>query len=67
MEINNEVTIESSEPDAFPVEDNTQDNTHKTFTEYQAAGADIHGSADTNYANGFPIVTITSPDRKSVV
>jgi parallel beta-helix repeat protein len=45
---------------------NTQDNTHKTFTEYQAAGADIHGSIDTNYASGFPIATITSPSDQSL-
>ena len=40
---------------------NTQKNTAKTFTEFQAAGADVHGTADTNYTSGFPIVAITSP------
>jgi parallel beta-helix repeat protein len=40
---------------------NSQENTRKTFTEFQAAGADVHGSADTNYTSGFPTVTITSP------
>jgi parallel beta-helix repeat protein len=40
---------------------NTKANTRKTFTEFQAAGADIHGSADTNYTSGFPTVAITSP------
>ncbi|MGB6260341.1 MAG: Ig-like domain-containing protein [Candidatus Sulfotelmatobacter sp.] len=40
---------------------NTQKNTRKTFTDYQAAGADVHGSADTNYTSGFPVVKITSP------
>jgi parallel beta-helix repeat protein len=44
---------------------NTQKNARKTFTEYQAAGADIHGSADTNYTSGFPSVKITSPADQS--
>ncbi len=44
---------------------NTQTNARKTFTEYQAAGADIHGSADTNYTSGFPSVKITSPADQS--
>src|SRR6202167_1235215 len=44
---------------------NTQENARKTFTEYQAAGADIHGSADTNYTSGFPNVIITSPADQS--
>jgi parallel beta-helix repeat protein len=44
---------------------NTQKNTLKTFTEFQASGADVHGSADTNYTNGFPTVAITSPADQS--
>jgi parallel beta-helix repeat protein len=44
---------------------NTQKNARKTFTEYQAAGADIHGTADTNSTNGFPTVAITSPADQS--
>jgi parallel beta-helix repeat protein len=40
---------------------NTQKNTKKTFTAFQASGADIHGSADTNNKSGFPTVAITSP------
>jgi parallel beta-helix repeat protein len=44
---------------------NTQSNIKKTFTEFQAAGADIHGSADTNYTSGFPTVAITSPADQS--
>jgi hypothetical protein len=44
---------------------NTQANTRKTFTDFQAAGADVHGSADTNYTSGFPTVTITSPVDQS--
>jgi parallel beta-helix repeat protein len=42
-------------------------NTPKTFAEYQSAGADINGTADTNYMSGFPTVAITSPvDQSSV-
>jgi len=44
---------------------NSQKNSRKTFTEYQAAGADIHGSADTNYTSGYPTVKITSPADQS--
>jgi hypothetical protein len=40
-------------------------NTRKTFTQYQAAGADIHGSADENVNNGYPTVKITSPADQS--
>jgi hypothetical protein len=40
---------------------NTQSNSRKTFAQYQAAGADVHGTADTNYTSGFPMVSITSP------
>jgi parallel beta-helix repeat protein len=37
------------------------------FSEFQASGADIHGSADTNNRSGFPTVAITSPlDQSSV-
>jgi hypothetical protein len=39
----------------------TQKNTRKTFSEYQAAGADAHGSADMNNTSGFPAVAIQSP------
>ena len=42
-------------------------NTAKTFAEYQAAGADINGAADTNYTSGFPTVAITSPADQSSV
>lgn len=44
---------------------NTQQNTRKTFSQYQAAGADIHGSADANYTSGFPTVAITAPADQS--
>jgi hypothetical protein len=45
---------------------NTQKNRQKTFAEYQAAGADIHSTADTNHTSGFPTVAIMSPaDRSS--
>jgi hypothetical protein len=41
-------------------------NVRKTFAQYQASGADIHGSADTNYTSGYPSVTITSPADQSL-
>jgi parallel beta-helix repeat protein len=44
---------------------NTQKNARKTFIEYQAAGADVHGAADTNSTSGFPVVTIASPADQS--
>ena len=43
----------------------SRQNHRKTFAEYQAAGADIHGSADNNYKSGFPSVAITSPADES--
>lgn len=50
----------------FVYDNNTsQANAEKTFTEYQAAGADVHGSADTNYDSGYPSVTIASPVDQS--
>ncbi len=45
--------------------DNTRRNVRKTFAQYQAAGADIHGTADTNYRSGFPTVAITAPADQS--
>jgi hypothetical protein len=42
-------------------------NTAKTFAEYQSAGADVNGTADTNYTSGFPTVAITSPADQSSV
>jgi hypothetical protein len=47
--------------------DNTGSNTHKTFAQFQAAGADVHGTIDTNYTSGFPVVAITSPADQSSV
>lgn len=44
---------------------NSEENHAKTFSEYQAAGADIHGAADANYTSGFPTVRITSPADES--
>src|SRR5580700_6842844 len=46
--------------------DNSQSNTHQTFANYQAAGAEPHGAADTNYDIGYPIVAITSPADRSI-
>ena len=37
------------------------ENHRKTFSEYQAAGADVHGSADDKYNSGYPAVKITAP------
>ncbi len=38
-----------------------------SFANYQAAGADAHGTADTNYTSGFPTVAITSPADQSTL
>jgi parallel beta-helix repeat protein len=46
---------------------NTGENTHKTFATYQTSGADPHGTADTNNTSGFPTVAITSPADQSTV
>jgi Bacterial Ig domain/Right handed beta helix region len=42
-------------------------NTPKSFTDYQSAGADVHGSIDTAYTSGFPTVAISSPADQSTV
>ncbi len=44
---------------------NTKQNSRKSFAQFQDAGADIHGSADTNNRSGFPTVAITSPADQS--
>jgi parallel beta-helix repeat protein len=44
---------------------NSQSNTPNTFANYQAAGADVHGTVDANYTSGFPMVAITSPADQS--
>jgi len=36
-----------------------------SFAQYQANGADVHGSADNNNTSGFPTVAITSPADQS--
>ena len=46
---------------------NSQANLRKTFAQYQEAGADPHGTADTKYTKGFPTVRITSPADDSSV
>jgi len=57
----NEYHLSSSQP-AFVYDNNdSEKNARKTFPEYQAAGADVHGKADLNYTSGFPTVMITSP------
>ncbi len=46
----------------FVYDNNTsQRNTKKTFTQYQASGADVHGTIDNKYNSGYPAVSITSP------
>jgi hypothetical protein len=47
--------------------DDSGSNAHKTFAEYQSAGADVNGAADTNNTSGFPAVAITSPTDQSSV
>jgi parallel beta-helix repeat protein len=43
----------------------SQTNLRMAFPQYQANGADVHGTADTNYTSGFPSVMITSPADQS--
>jgi hypothetical protein len=57
----NEYHMSGTVPRLIYDNNTTQKNTRKTFSEYQAAGADVHGTADTNYTSGFPRVSITSP------
>jgi hypothetical protein len=47
--------------------DNSGSNRPKSFSDYQRSQADTHGTVDTNYASGFPTVTITSPSDQSLV
>jgi parallel beta-helix repeat protein len=44
---------------------NSQQNSRDTFAQYQAAGADVHGTVDTVYSSGFPTVALTSPADNS--
>jgi len=46
---------------------NSGDNTLRTFADYQAAGADVHGAMDTIYTSGFPTIAITFPADQSSV
>jgi parallel beta-helix repeat protein len=47
--------------------DNSRSHKHKPFRNYQASGADVHGTVDTNNASGWPEVAIVSPgDQTSV-
>jgi parallel beta-helix repeat protein len=64
----NSYHLVSASAAAFIYDNNdTQRNTLQTFPNYQGAGADVHGTVDTNYTNGFPAVSITSPkDQASV-
>jgi parallel beta-helix repeat protein len=47
--------------------DNSRTNKRKTFSNHQGAGADVHSTVDTNNANGYPKVSITSPSDQSSV
>jgi parallel beta-helix repeat protein len=42
-------------------------NTRLTFAQYQAHGADVHGTIDTKYNVGYPTVKITSPADQATV
>jgi parallel beta-helix repeat protein len=46
---------------------NSQVNNVRTFASYQANGADVHGSVDTNNSSGYPTVAISSPADQSQV
>jgi len=46
---------------------NSGANTPLTFSAYQANGADVHSTIDTNSTSGFPAVQITSPADQSTV
>ncbi len=50
-----------STPNFIYDDNDSKQNNRKTFAQYQSSGADIHGTADTNYTSGFPTVAITSP------
>jgi parallel beta-helix repeat protein len=39
----------------------SQQNSRQTFSQFQGAGADIHGTVDTVYNSGYPSVALTSP------
>ena len=47
--------------------DNSRANKLKNFRAYQASGADVHSTIDTNYTAGYPEVSITSPSDQSAV
>ena len=62
----NEYHLPSLSRTHFTYENNNSgENTPLTFAQYQARGADIHGTADTNYTSGYPTVAITSPADES--
>lgn len=50
----------------FQYDDNdSRSNIRKSFASYQLTTADVHGTVDTNYASGFPRVSISSPTDQS--
>jgi len=57
-----------TEAEKFIYDDNNPGaNTPLTFSAYQANGADVHSTIDTNSTSGFPTVQITSPADQSTV
>jgi parallel beta-helix repeat protein len=48
-------------------DDTSRSNKRKPFRAYQASGADVHSSVDTNYTSGYPTVSITAPSDQSSV
>jgi parallel beta-helix repeat protein len=62
----NEYHLPSTSDTRFVYDNNaSQKNAAKTFANYQAAGADVHSTVDTNNTSGFPTVAITSPPDHS--
>ena len=56
---------DSSSTDFIYDNNDSESNTHQTFPDYQATGADVHGTIDTNYNVGYPVVAITSPEDQT--
>ncbi len=57
----------SSAPVFLYDNNNSRSNKHKSFLSHQGSRADVHSTVDTNYASGFPAVSITSPADQSSV
>jgi hypothetical protein len=61
----NSYHLSNSSAANFVYGNNSQSNTRQTFASYQAAGADVRGTADTNHASDYPTVAINSPADQS--